>query len=1016
MSLKRLLYQMIRFIFAILISLSVAISTMNPVAADDGITPPAPASPEELQETSAPLPEPTSEPSLETTPVPSATETPESEEQTPAPTGEPDGGEEENPILQQIPDQVNLVLLDLEGNPQPLVELAGSDTTLEGDPWFCPAGVAWNPDHIGCTTHLNLVSALNEISVYGSGTIYIEPGNFLAVDYDFCTVLNCSDPANENTWVDIFGGIDLSTGQKSASATIFPKLIFRNFNSNGHLLLENITIDDGNSTDEVALEIDTSKNVTLKDIIIGERNTGHALKVTNSQGNVRLQNITISEDGNGNGVLVTNGRDVVLDNITITEKGNGDGARLMQVLQLVIRNSNILEEDGGSALFIGSATSPVVRDSVIKSKGGNDPVVDVEDGISPVLENLTITHDRPSYVSGAWNTAVMFFNVRGEVRFNHNSLYITQSASPYNTNYFNGLGIYRNYYDYDPYSLVFLGTGNYLDGGNLGTTSNAVFVDASLTGASLDFHWNTLCNWSQGYFKNNSTILVNAINNSYCPNPPTHEGATPNIRGLVTYLPVATNDDVDEDGVPNLQDTCPTIANPGEAQTADLDGDGTPDACDNQDNRDSDGDGVQNWQDTCPLVSNPGTGQTTDTDADSTPDACDPTPNGDDDGDGVDNLIDTCRYVSNPGASQFADLDADGTPDACDDQDNRDSDGDGYENWTDSCPLVSNPGIGQTTDSDGDGTPDACDQTPNGDTDGDGVDNLSDVCPGFNDLVDMDGDGTPDGCDLTPNGDTDNDGVDNLDDVCPGYDDLLDTDSDGNPDGCDATPNGDTDGDGVDNLTDLCPGQNDTLDQDMDGTPDGCDATPNGDTDNDGVDNLTDNCPAVANPSQTDSDGDGVGDACEPVQPGGGNGKDQNNNPTGGYIPVTGLLAENQTCMAASVLKLTDGSQVTLPQIPCGYAANAVILQSENLPAAVPDGYMFISGLQFSVADLQLLSGSMTAEVSFAVSDPDRGWAVFYWQVQGEAGGSWLKLTGVVEDGFFKVPANFTGIFILVAE
>jgi Thrombospondin type 3 repeat len=45
-----------------------------------------------------------------------------------------------------------------------------------------------------------------------------------------------------------------------------------------------------------------------------------------------------------------------------------------------------------------------------------------------------------------------------------------------------------------------------------------------------------------------------------------------------------------------------------------------------------------------------------------------------------------------------------------------------------------------------------------------------------------------------------------------------------------------------------------------------------GDTDGDGVCDKVDNCVLVANAGQADSDGDGVGDACEPPPPGGGEG------------------------------------------------------------------------------------------------------------------------------------------------
>ena len=73
--------------------------------------------------------------------------------------------------------------------------------------------------------------------------------------------------------------------------------------------------------------------------------------------------------------------------------------------------------------------------------------------------------------------------------------------------------------------------------------------------------------------------------------------------------------DTDSDGVPDVDDNCPSVANP--AQT-DTDGDGIGDACDSE--LDTDGDGISNNVDNCPSVANP---DQRDTDGDGIGDACD---------------------------------------------------------------------------------------------------------------------------------------------------------------------------------------------------------------------------------------------------------------------------------------------------------------------------------------------------------------------------------------------------------
>lgn len=123
--------------------------------------------------------------------------------------------------------------------------------------------------------------------------------------------------------------------------------------------------------------------------------------------------------------------------------------------------------------------------------------------------------------------------------------------------------------------------------------------------------------------------------------------------------------------------------------------------------------------------------------------------------------------------------------------------------------------------------------------------------------------------------DRDGDGVLDEEDNCPTVfnPDQWDYDGDGIGDACDPdpyTPNDpiDTDGDGIYDYEDNCPtvanpGQEDI---DGDGIGDACDPVDDRpmDRDGDGVEDQWDNCPDVPNPDQADLDGDGVGDACDP--------------------------------------------------------------------------------------------------------------------------------------------------------
>ena len=389
--------------------------------------------------------------------------------------------------------------------------------------------------------------------------------------------------------------------------------------------------------------------------------------------------------------------------------------------------------------------------------------------------------------------------------------------------------------------------------------------------------------------------------------------------------------DSDSDGVSDGADNCPNDANAGQEDddadgvgnvcdicaagddNADLDTDGTPDACDS----DADGDGIDSSTDCDDMNASIGVGTIyyVDSDGDSYGDENDAgtvfctnpgagySTNNLDCNDGNINI--------NPGATEIPgnsiDEDCDGSDGIVD------TDNDGVADASDNCPNDANAGqedddadgVGNVcdicaagddnADLDTDGTPDACDS----DADGDGIDSSTD-CDDMNAsigvgtiyYVDSDGDSYGDendagtvfctnpGAGYSTNNLDCNDGNINInpgateipgnsiDEDCDGSDGIIDTDNDGVADASDNCPNDanagqeDDDADGVGNVCDICAAGDDNADLDTDGTPDACDT----DADGDGIDSSTD-CDdmnaSIGAPSTwyADTDGDGAGDA-----------------------------------------------------------------------------------------------------------------------------------------------------------
>jgi hypothetical protein len=209
------------------------------------------------------------------------------EEQVPAP---------DLSILEEVPDNTTITVLDAEGQAQPLATQDAANAIAENDPIWCPQGKAPIPGVDGCTPSFNSLKALltfmsGNADYQGAGIIYIEEGvyvsggtnDFNSPDYDLSNIRNAD--------LTVTGGWNPTAGTLTGtSAFRIPLLIGTDTNPwGGSITINNITIDKSEGT---SLVLHSVGNIKLTNVNITNAHDNGSGAELNAGGNVDIENST----------------------------------------------------------------------------------------------------------------------------------------------------------------------------------------------------------------------------------------------------------------------------------------------------------------------------------------------------------------------------------------------------------------------------------------------------------------------------------------------------------------------------------------------------------------------------------------------------------------------------------------------------------------------------------------------------------------------------------------------------
>lgn len=269
--------------------------------------------------------------------------------------------------VQTVSDTTNVVVLDENGNPVPLVSQEAAEIVATGDPIWCPAG--FKPGDIQCSDSYPSLSALIADSsniITGDGIIWIQSGtqNGDPVNIDGCASYDTNEncviySAQSNFSLTLQGGWNGNLDSNGVLTTDADgSIVNSNFsvpitisNWNGDVVINNIAVTNP-TPGGYGIMVTSTGDLTLENVTLnmngGKGGRGAELRVT---GDLNLKNVEFSN--NFIGLLTYDSSNVFMSNVTANDNTKY-GVYLQTVGNVIITGNNEFTRNGTIGLVINT--------------------------------------------------------------------------------------------------------------------------------------------------------------------------------------------------------------------------------------------------------------------------------------------------------------------------------------------------------------------------------------------------------------------------------------------------------------------------------------------------------------------------------------------------------------------------------------------------------------------------------------------------------------------------------------